>query len=150
MIGVECDRCAVSFLFHIIVCLCAQSIRTTFFRSNSFHSCCFSRELNQVHLRHVDTLLRVLQFGTFGFDRGQGCEQCDCAIGASTTECDPYSGQCQCQLGVQGRRCEECQPGYWNYGASGCERESICDMWHWQTQKLVRGKQPKSGANTAM
>ncbi|KAJ7402273.1 hypothetical protein BTVI_87954 [Pitangus sulphuratus] len=44
-----------------------------------------------------------------------GCQRCDCdALGTlAGTVCDPVSGQCVCLPQRQGRRCNECKPGFY-------------------------------------
>ncbi|XP_013375386.1 PREDICTED: usherin isoform X1 [Chinchilla lanigera] len=54
----------------------------------------------------------------------QGCAMCDCdSLGTlSGTTCDPTSGQCVCLPHRQGRRCDQCQPGFYIApgNATGC------------------------------
>ena len=41
---------------------------------------------------------------------------CDChGIGALDNFCDEVTGQCKCDENAFGRRCNECEPGYWNF-----------------------------------
>ena len=41
---------------------------------------------------------------------------CDChGIGALDNFCDEVTGQCKCDENAYGRRCNECEPGYWNF-----------------------------------
>ena len=41
---------------------------------------------------------------------------CDChGIGALDNFCDEITGQCKCDENAYGRRCNECEPGYWNF-----------------------------------
>ncbi|KAG8443758.1 hypothetical protein GDO86_009077 [Hymenochirus boettgeri] len=44
-----------------------------------------------------------------------GCQDCDCdPLGTLIgTMCDPVSGQCKCLPHFQGRRCSQCNPGYY-------------------------------------
>ncbi|XP_058160685.1 LOW QUALITY PROTEIN: agrin [Dasypus novemcinctus] len=57
-----------------------------------------------------------------------GCPSvCRCnPHGSYSGTCDPASGQCSCRPGVGGRRCDRCEPGFWNFrgivtdGHSGC------------------------------
>ncbi|XP_031700147.1 laminin subunit alpha-5 isoform X2 [Anarrhichthys ocellatus] len=61
--------------------------------------------------------------GSFGFESCSGCRHCDCEASAALTKpCDPQSGQCACQPGVNGPNCRQCAPGYWDYGANGCQK----------------------------
>ena len=52
---------------------------------------------------------------------------CDCdEIGTvPDTACDMYGGQCQCQPGVKGRRCDQCMAGYHSLTSAGCQSEFI-------------------------
>ncbi|ELW55473.1 Usherin [Tupaia chinensis] len=45
----------------------------------------------------------------------QGCQMCDCDSWGTFpgTICDPVSGQCLCLPNRQGRRCHQCQPGFY-------------------------------------
>ena len=118
MIGRECDRCGVSVMF-------SKQFQNSFktIVPKKFYIGTFTDLSTVTQLMVI--CYRPLQFGSFGFERGQGCESCDCAVGASNTECDPYTGQCTCHVGVTGRRCDQCLPGYWNLGPNGCERMCI-------------------------
>ncbi|NP_067383.3 usherin precursor [Mus musculus] len=57
-------------------------------------------------------------------DNPQGCQACDCdSLGTLPgSMCDPISGQCLCLPHRQGRRCEQCQPGFYSSpsNATGC------------------------------
>lgn len=94
----------------------------------------------------------VFQPQTFGFESAVGCERCDCGIGAHHGDCDLYTGQCDCRPGVIGRKCDQCEPGHWNYGSSGCASESlkVClvwfnfvfhslQLWVWRSNNMQRG-----------
>lgn len=37
-------------------------------------------------------------------------------VASNSTQCDDDSGECACKVGVTGRQCDRCLPGYWNYG----------------------------------
>ncbi|XP_041578632.1 usherin [Vulpes lagopus] len=54
----------------------------------------------------------------------QGCQMCECdSLGTLPgTICDPISGQCLCLPNRQGRRCNQCQPGFYISpgNATGC------------------------------
>lgn len=66
----------------------------------------------------------VSQDGSFGFESCSGCRHCDCDASAALVQpCDPQSGQCTCQPGVNGPNCKQCAPGYWDYGPDGCKSE---------------------------
>ncbi|XP_033103359.1 laminin subunit beta-1-like [Anneissia japonica] len=50
-----------------------------------------------------------------------GVEACECSfVGSLLSMCDPYGGQCICKLGVGGRKCDQCLPGYYDFGFTGC------------------------------
>ncbi|XP_046682808.1 laminin subunit beta-1 isoform X2 [Homalodisca vitripennis] len=62
------------------------------------------------------------------------CQPCNCDPGGSLDEgiCDSYtdeasdlvSGRCHCKANVEGRRCDTCKNGYWNfdeYNPDGCQ-----------------------------
>nr|XP_011759520.1 usherin isoform X1 [Macaca nemestrina] len=57
-------------------------------------------------------------------DNFQGCQMCECdSLGTLPgTICDPISGQCLCVPNRQGRRCNQCQPGFYISpgSANGC------------------------------
>ncbi|XP_048878619.1 netrin-4 isoform X2 [Brienomyrus brachyistius] len=66
------------------------------------------------------------------------CMQCWCdSVGSVPVQgraegrwCHPRSGHCHCKLGVGGRTCSHCLPGYWGFGPNGCTRCSCpqnCD-----------------------
>jgi hypothetical protein len=49
---------------------------------------------------------------------------CECSsIGAISTSCDDYGGQCRCKQGVMGRTCDRCEPGFYNFTEHGCTRK---------------------------
>nr|XP_042700198.1 laminin subunit beta-2 [Chrysemys picta bellii] len=47
--------------------------------------------------------------------------QCD-PQGSTSSECQPVGGQCPCKPHVIGRRCDQCAPGTYGFGPSGCSR----------------------------
>ncbi|XP_074861708.1 laminin subunit beta-2-like [Carettochelys insculpta] len=47
--------------------------------------------------------------------------QCD-PQGSTSSVCSPVGGQCQCKGNVIGRRCDQCAPGTYGFGPSGCSR----------------------------
>ena len=52
--------------------------------------------------------------------------ECDCdPTGSESSECDNYAGHCKCKENVIGRKCEQCAPGTYNFGPSGCSRKSF-------------------------
>lgn len=41
---------------------------------------------------------------------------CECnSVGAQDNNCDLNTGKCTCRDNVYGKRCDECEPGYWNF-----------------------------------
>lgn len=52
----------------------------------------------------------LCQSGYFGNASNQNCQLCECDDGGSIdSTCDRNSGQCTCQEGVTGTRCDQCQ-----------------------------------------
>ncbi|XP_078614874.1 agrin-like isoform X3 [Branchiostoma floridae x Branchiostoma japonicum] len=56
-----------------------------------------------------------------------GCPSvCKCnTLGSYAQTCDSQSGQCSCKPGVGGKKCDRCEPGFWNFrgmqdGKIGC------------------------------
>ncbi|XP_071948026.1 laminin subunit alpha-1-like [Antedon mediterranea] len=50
-----------------------------------------------------------------------GVLACNCDfIGSQLSLCSTYGGQCICKAGVGGRRCDQCLPGFYNFGLTGC------------------------------
>ena len=41
------------------------------------------------------------------------------------TACDMYGGQCHCQPGVKGQRCDQCMAGHHSLTSAGCQSELI-------------------------
>ncbi|CAL9703699.1 unnamed protein product [Knipowitschia caucasica] len=44
--------------------------------------------------------------------------------GSLSGQCEPIGGQCLCKPNVIGRRCEQCAPGTYGFGSSGC---TLCE-----------------------
>uniref|UniRef100_A0A6I8NR20 Laminin subunit beta-1 n=1 Tax=Ornithorhynchus anatinus TaxID=9258 RepID=A0A6I8NR20_ORNAN len=50
-----------------------------------------------------------------------GALSCQCDLqGSTSTECAKLGGQCQCKANVIGRRCNQCAPGTFGFGPTGC------------------------------
>ncbi|XP_063120700.1 laminin subunit alpha-2 isoform X4 [Rattus norvegicus] len=74
---------------------------------------------------------------TFGLQLGRGCIPCNCnSFGSKSFDCEA-SGQCWCQPGVAGKKCDRCAHGYFNFQEGGC---TACDCSH-----LGNNCNPKTG-----
>lgn len=63
----------------------------------------------------------------YGLDTGKGCIACLCNTTGTQTgkgQCDVASGQCECNEGVTGLRCDKCMENHWGFSYSGCK---TCD-----------------------
>nr|XP_023652916.1 laminin subunit alpha-2 isoform X2 [Paramormyrops kingsleyae] len=57
---------------------------------------------------------------TFGVQSGRGCIPCNCnSFGSKSFDCDE-AGQCRCQPGVAGLKCDRCAQGHFNFQEGGC------------------------------
>eukprot|EP00079_Xenopus_tropicalis_P035929 XP_017949700.1 PREDICTED: laminin subunit alpha-2 isoform X3 [Xenopus tropicalis] len=57
---------------------------------------------------------------TFGLQSAQGCVPCNCnSFGSKSFDCDD-SGQCRCQPGVTGKKCDHCDHGFYDFQEGGC------------------------------
>ena len=45
----------------------------------------------------------------------------NCSEASTSSQCDLLTGECQCQPGATGAKCDRCQAGFWNLGPNGCE-----------------------------
>ena len=53
---------------------------------------------------------------------GEGCVQCKCnPLGSVHLNCHKQSGQCQCQPGVAGLKCDQCMENHFNFSGDGCQ-----------------------------
>ncbi|XP_058247538.1 laminin subunit alpha-2 isoform X3 [Hemibagrus wyckioides] len=58
---------------------------------------------------------------------GSGCVPCHCnSFGSKSFDCSE-SGQCRCQPGVTGQKCDRCTPGHFNFQEGGC---TPCECSH--------------------
>ncbi|XP_010705705.1 laminin subunit alpha-2-like [Meleagris gallopavo] len=59
---------------------------------------------------------------TFGLQSSRGCVPCNCnSFGSKSFDCDG-NGQCYCQPGVTGKKCDRCAHGFYNFEEGGCTR----------------------------
>uniref|UniRef100_A0A8C1IXI9 Laminin subunit alpha 2 n=1 Tax=Cyprinus carpio TaxID=7962 RepID=A0A8C1IXI9_CYPCA len=57
----------------------------------------------------------------------QGCVPCHCSsFGSKSFDCDER-GQCRCQPGVTGQKCDRCAPGHFSFQEGGC---TTCQCAH--------------------
>ncbi|XP_075059154.1 laminin subunit alpha-2 isoform X2 [Mixophyes fleayi] len=64
---------------------------------------------------------------TYGPVFSQGCITCNCnSFGSKSFDCDD-NGQCRCQPGVTGDKCDHCARGYYDFQEGGC---TPCDCPH--------------------
>ncbi|XP_053879086.1 laminin subunit alpha-2 isoform X6 [Malaclemys terrapin pileata] len=65
--------------------------------------------------------------GTFGLQSSRGCVPCNCnSFGSKSFDCDE-NGQCHCQPGVAGKKCDRCAHGFYNFEEGGC---TPCECSH--------------------
>nr|XP_014348008.1 PREDICTED: laminin subunit alpha-2 isoform X3 [Latimeria chalumnae] len=65
--------------------------------------------------------------GTYGLQSSRGCVPCNCnSFGSKSFDCDE-SGQCRCQPGVAGQKCDRCAQGFYNFQEGGC---TSCNCAH--------------------
>uniref|UniRef100_A0A8B9RKF8 Laminin subunit beta 2 n=1 Tax=Astyanax mexicanus TaxID=7994 RepID=A0A8B9RKF8_ASTMX len=63
-----------------------------------------------------------------------GALPCECdPQGSVSSECDVRGGQCRCRPNIIGRRCDQCAPGTYGFGPSGCR---LCEC----SQEGSRGR----------
>lgn len=83
--------------------------------------------LDSVLLVSISSLAEIFLFfsfphqpETFGLQVGRGCVPCNCnSFGSKSFDCEE-SGQCWCQPGVAGKKCDRCAHGYFNFQEGGC------------------------------
>ena len=52
--------------------------------------------------------------------KDEACKPCNCdPIGSKRPQCNS-DGQCACQPGVHGPKCDKCKPGYFGFSKTGC------------------------------
>ncbi|KAM9317105.1 laminin subunit alpha-2 [Gastrophryne carolinensis] len=64
---------------------------------------------------------------TYGPVFSQGCVPCNCnSFGSKSFDCD-NNGQCHCQPGVAGKKCDHCAQGFYDFQEGGC---TSCECPH--------------------
>ncbi|XP_036405402.1 laminin subunit alpha-2 isoform X1 [Megalops cyprinoides] len=57
---------------------------------------------------------------TYNMQPARGCVPCNCnSFGSKSFDCDE-TGQCRCQPGVTGQKCDRCSPGHFGFQEGGC------------------------------
>ncbi|XP_039180622.1 laminin subunit alpha-2 isoform X7 [Crotalus tigris] len=65
--------------------------------------------------------------GTFGVQSSRGCVPCNCnSFGSKSFDCNE-TGQCLCQPGVGGKKCDHCAHGFYDFEEGGC---TPCECSH--------------------
>jgi coxsackievirus/adenovirus receptor len=85
--------------------------------------------LNEVCQKHLYSI------GFYTLGQAKSCE-CD-PTGSLSLLCDPLGGQCECKPHVTGRRCDQCMPGTFGFGPSGCTRTYQAKLYHQLITKKV-------------
>ena len=74
---------------------------------------------------------------------------CNCAWPGSTSTsfiCDKDDGQCQCESGIEGRQCNACQSGYWNFPTcEPCQCNGHASACNTQTGECIGCKHNTTG-----
>lgn len=71
---------------------------------------------------NCSSFLSLWQPETFGLQSSRGCVPCNCnSFGSKSFDCDG-NGQCYCQPGVTGKKCDRCAHGFYNFEEGGCTR----------------------------
>lgn len=95
-----------------------QPIGSSFLPYLSVLCILFHNEL--IHLSLIFLFPFLCQPETFGLQSGRGCVPCNCnSFGSKSFDCEE-SGQCWCQPGVTGKKCDRCARGYFNFQEGGC------------------------------
>nr|XP_054586280.1 uncharacterized protein LOC107386303 isoform X1 [Nothobranchius furzeri]XP_054586281.1 uncharacterized protein LOC107386303 isoform X1 [Nothobranchius furzeri]XP_054586282.1 uncharacterized protein LOC107386303 isoform X1 [Nothobranchius furzeri] len=101
------NRCSYIELINVVTCVsCKHNTRG--------HNCQYCR-------------LGYYRNASLPLDDENICVECECNPDGSTHPHCSDDGLCRCKLGVTGRRCDSCLPGYtWREGGGGC-KENACD-----------------------
>ena len=60
----------------------------------------------------------------------EACKPCKCnPIGSRRPQCNS-DGQCSCQPGVYGQKCDKCRPGFFGFSKTGCKYVTILLIWY--------------------
>ena len=100
-------------------CIC-QELTSIFFHCPECR-CLFCNEVSgacDCPPKTVGANCELCVLGTYGHDPIIGCRDCACdrsGVVGGDISCDAQTGQCQCRPSHQGRRCDECAPGYHGY-----------------------------------
>lgn len=69
------------------------------------------------------SIIVCLQPQTHGITTGGQCVPCHCnSFGSKSFDCDE-NGQCRCQPGVTGPKCDRCSRGFFMFQEGGCTRK---------------------------
>uniref|UniRef100_A0A8D0R6P0 Usherin n=1 Tax=Sus scrofa TaxID=9823 RepID=A0A8D0R6P0_PIG len=126
--GRRCSECLEGYFYlqqnHSFLCLpcnCdkAGTVNGSLLCDKSTGQCPCKLGVTGLHCNQCEPHRYNLTTGKF-----QGCQMCECdTLGTVPgTVCDPVSGQCLCLPNRQGRRCNQCLPGFYISpgNATGC------------------------------
>nr|XP_019599683.1 PREDICTED: usherin isoform X2 [Rhinolophus sinicus] len=117
--GRECSECLDGYVnqqqnnsFLCLPCNCdkAGTVNGSLLCNKSTGQCPCKLGVTGLHCNQCEPHRYNLTIGD-----SQGCQMCDCdSLGTLPgTVCDAVSGQCLCLPNRQGRRCNQCQPGFY-------------------------------------
>lgn len=76
-------------------------------------------ESNTLNLES-DLQCRSCLVNYYPMDNLQGCAPCNCSLQGSTDmQCDDF-GVCSCKETIAGEKCDQCQPGFYQFTSDGC------------------------------
>ncbi|XP_004439711.1 PREDICTED: usherin [Ceratotherium simum simum] len=126
--GRQCNECLDGYFylqqnnsFLCLPCNCDKTgtVNGSLMCDKSTGQCPCKLGVTGLHCNQCEPQRYNLTTGNF-----QGCQMCECdSLGTLPgTICDPVSGQCLCLPNRQGRRCNQCQPGFYISpgNATGC------------------------------
>ncbi|KAI5940642.1 Usherin [Manis javanica] len=126
--GRQCNECLEGYFylrqnksFLCLPCNCDKTgtVNGSLLCDQSTGQCPCKLGVTGLHCNQCEPHRYNLTTGNF-----QGCQMCECdSLGTFPgTICDPISGQCLCLPNRQGRRCHQCQPGFYTSpgNATGC------------------------------